>query len=159
MERLVCPRCTGALFHDGSGSGLVMACPSCGNQLELPGERAPGGSFADEMLELECALYGRHPVQGEGRVRGHPFYFRAKWNFWYFTACTRHVEPWLPSSIGPTGDEDGFFLDGEHGGYMLTDYFGTGQDASMMALSVAEAIVRKCAARLLEALDGRRSHQ
>jgi hypothetical protein len=155
LESIFCPRCAGELLHEGSAAGLVVTCPSCGNPLQLPGEKAAEESFRDEALDLECAFHGQHPVQGEGRVRGHPFYFRAKWNFWYFTACTSHADLHIASCIDPTNDEGGFFQHGEYTGYMLTAYFGSGQDASTMSLRVAQAIVRDCAARLLEALEQR----
>lgn len=34
--------------------------------------------------DLEGEIYGQAPVQAEGTVRGHPFYFRARHDGWSF---------------------------------------------------------------------------
>jgi len=116
-------------------------------------DRAPGATFRDDELDLECTFFGQHPVQGEGYVMGYPSYFRAKWNFWHFTVCVSHKSsPVIATLIDPPNDETGFFECGEYRGYMETEYFGTGLDASTMPLHVAEAIVRACAHRCLDAL-------
>ncbi|MFD0724244.1 hypothetical protein [Lysobacter brunescens] len=102
--------------------------------------------FKDETIGLEAHVHGNSPVEGDGMLRGYPFYFRARHAEWSFTLS-------LDPEVDPCGlresDQPGFFIDGEHSGYGLWDYFGSESDASYMHYADAEAIIRYCAQRFL----------
>jgi hypothetical protein len=103
-----------------------------------------------EALGLECHIYGQAPVQADGRLAGHPLYFRARHDFWTFTLCTNaDVDP---SCLRP-GDETGFFRDGEFEGFELTGDYGSPHEASFMPYAEAERLIRECASRYLLATD------
>ena len=107
----------------------------------------------DRTLDLACEIYGQHPVQAEGLVQGHPFYFRAKWDFWTFTVCTNSENPDVPSSLNPPEDKSGFFEDGIHEGFHLSEAFGSDTDASYMNLDIAENVIRDSAQQFVEAVS------
>lgn len=153
IQKLNCPHCDEEfLFEKGSLAGLTLACPKCGEPIQMPGVQAPQRAIRDDALDFDCEIYGHHPVQAEGRVQGNPFYFRAKWDFWTFTVCTNSDNQEIPSCINPRQDENGFFEDGEYRGYYLSESFGSDTAASYMELDVAEAIIRDCVERFVEAL-------
>lgn len=115
--------------------------------LTLPG-RQPA-SFEADTDSFHYRIYGQHPVQAEGFVAGHPFYFRAKWDFWDFTVCTSHDFPDAGSSLDPPDDCQGFFQDGEYLGYHLSQRHGQGTDASYLTVDEARAILEPCLRRFL----------
>ena len=109
-------------------------------------EFEPGRRFHDASLDLEGHLYGRAPIQCDGQLRGHPYYFRARHSGWSFTLCLNaDVDP----SVLREGHAPGFFDDREYRGYALWGDYGTEFEASYMAYDAAEEIVRQCAARFL----------
>lgn len=100
----------------------------------------------DAALLLECRIYGYAPVQADGRLAGHPFYFRARWDHWDFVLCTNaDIDP---SCLGQ-GDEPGPFREGEFEGFALWGDFGSDAEASSMPYAVAERLIRECASRYL----------
>lgn len=152
LQVVQCPRCMNRLFHDGSAAGRVVACPHCHADLAIPADERwhsdPPRALHDGSIALDGEIAGQAPVQAEGRVRGHPFYFRAKWEHWTFTACvSADIDA---SCINPPTDEDGLFRDGEYRGFYLS---GAYPGASFMRYDDAEAIIKRCSRRLLEALD------
>jgi hypothetical protein len=104
----------------------------------------PERHVRDADLGLECHIWGYAPVQGDGRLAGRPFYFRARHSGWSFTLCTN-------ADIDPAalveGDAPGFFSNGEYRGYALWGDYGTDTEASYMPYAVAERLIRECAAR------------
>ncbi|WP_422927250.1 hypothetical protein [Singulisphaera sp. PoT] len=104
----------------------------------------------DAALGLVCHIYGLAPVQADGRLAGHPFYFRARHDFWTFTLCTNaDIDP---SCINPPEENQvGLFRDGEYEGYELAGDYGSprGHEASFMPYAEAERLIRECAARYL----------
>ncbi len=151
LQSVQCLNCGGQIFHDGSVAGRTIPCPDCGEHVQLPGVQPPTGKIHDEALGFDCVIYGRHPVQAEGRVRGHPFYFRAKWDFWTFTVCKNNENPEVPSCINPPKDEPGFFQDGEYQGFYLSGDYGADKDASNMKVDIAGKIIRNCVKKFVEA--------
>lgn len=147
-----CPHCGWDFFHDGSLAGRTIPCPNCKKEFRMPGVEAPQRTVRDEALAFECTIYGHHPVQAEGRVQGHPFYFRAKWGFWTFTVCTNSDNQEIPSSITPPRDEPGLFDDEEYRGFYLSEQWGSDQEAGYMDLDTAEGIIRNCVQRFVEAI-------
>lgn len=111
----------------------------------------PERHVRDAALSLECHIYGHAPVQADGRLAGHPLYFRARWSGWSFTLCTNaDIEPAALSE----GTEPGFFSNGEFRGYALWGDYGTQTEASYLPYSLVERLIRECAARYLaEATD------
>ena len=106
----------------------------------------------DDGLALECRIVGQAPVQADGRLAGHPFYFRARHSGWSFTLCTNaDIDP---AGLFGGGDAQGFFTHDDLCGYELWGDYGTGHDASYMPYTVAERLIRECAVRYLaEARD------
>lgn len=151
-QKIECPHCKAEFFHDGSLAGMTVPCPTCGDSIKMPGTEPPTRSIEDRTLDLACDIYGQHPVQAEGRVRGHPFYFRAKWDFWTFTVRTNSDNEDVPASISPTEEQNGLFDDGDHQGFFLSDAFGSDTAASCMDLDTAETIIRKSAQQFIEAI-------
>lgn len=152
LQVVNCLRCRNRFYHDGSAAGRVIACPNCQADLTIPADERshsdPPRTLRDEGLALIGDIAGQAPVQADGRVRGHPFYFRAKWEHWTFTACvSADIDA---SCINPPADEDGFFRDGDYRGFYLS---GEYPEASFMRYDDAEAIIRQCGRRLLQALD------
>lgn len=48
-------------------------------------------AMTDRYADVEIKwLGGNCPVQAEGRINGHPFYFRARWRYW-----AMHIAPSL----------------------------------------------------------------
>ncbi len=92
-------------------------------------------------LQLSFHLYGCAPVQAEGEVAGHRFYFRARGDAWTFgVARTPDVDP-----VDVFCPEHGFFRGGDYG----SDEF----DASYMPFDDAEAIVCRCAAEFIAGIE------
>ena len=142
LEKIKCTECSFELLHDGSASGLSLKCPECGHDITLPGELPSGCVVKTENYSYE--LYGQHPVQADGEVFGHPLYFRAKWNFWYFTVCTSHDFPDAASSIAPLDNNKGFFVNGDYTGYWIGEDYGKNTDAGSMSVDTAKAIIEEC---------------
>ncbi len=153
LQVVVCPHCNEQLFTDGSAAGREVPCPGCSTTLVLPGQRAPSASVKDEQAGIEYELDGQHPVQANGRVHGHRFYFRAKWDAWSFTLCMTGCDP----SGLVTPEQRGYFSDGEDEGFYLEESFGSETDASYMTPAQAEAIIRACASVFERAQARRRS--
>lgn len=106
----------------------------------------PKRHVLDATLQLDCTIYGRGPVQADGRLIGHPLYFRARHAGWSFTLCVNaDVDP----SALMEGGAPGFFDDGEFRGYVLFGDYGTDHDASYMPYAEAERIIRACAEQFL----------
>jgi hypothetical protein len=98
---------------------------------------------------MSCHIWGFAPVNGEGRVRGAPFYFRARHGAWSFTVCVSHDID--PSCIDPPTDTPGFFVDREYRGYYLSEWYGKEPEASWMKYDEAERIIRDCVQKYLKA--------
>lgn len=108
--------------------------------------------FQDEADSLKCHIYGDCPVQGDGWLRGYPIYFRARGSSWSFIlSCDPEIEP----SGLREGQQPGFFIDDDYGGYALWDDYGSDFDASYMPYEDAEAIIRNCAKRFLKEMNDR----
>ena len=106
----------------------------------------PEKHVQDATLQLDCTIYGRGPVQADGRLIGHPLYFRARHSGWSFTLCVNaDVDP----SALMEGSTSGFFDDGEFRGYVLFGDYGTDHDASHMPYAEAERVIRACAEQFL----------
>jgi hypothetical protein len=77
---------------------------------------------------------GQAPVQAEGMINGHFFYFYARWDGWSFAIA-----------LDPDVDVHG--MSSPQGGFYREDSYGDpgGYDASYMSESVAEEIIRDCA--------------
>lgn len=152
LQVAACPHCNERMFHDGSIAGRTVVCPHCKDSFQIPVNNRwhhdPPRTLRDESTGFECELYGQAPVQAHGRVRGHPFYFRAKWSHWDFTVCVNaDIDA---SCIQPKTDEPGFFDDREYRGFYLGGEFN---EASYMRYDAAEAIMRNCVRQFLEALE------
>lgn len=106
----------------------------------------PERHVQDATLQLDCTIYGRGPVQADGRLIGHPLYFRARHSGWSFTLCVNaDVDP----SALMEGSTSGFFDDGEFRGYVLFGDYGTDHEASHMPYAEAERVIRACAEQFL----------
>ena len=80
------------------------------------------------------------PVQAEGRVAGHPFYFRARFSAWTFAIAL--IDALDPVDIdATTAAATGFFRAGKVAG---------AYGASYMARADAEAIIRALASEFLD---------
>ncbi len=86
---------------------------------------------------LISSLGGAAPVQAEGTVAGHPFYFRARHEHWSFAISEdSSVDP-VDIQTREAGDKHGFFREASYG----TEPFA----ASYLPAIEAEAIIRQCA--------------
>ena len=83
----------------------------------------------------ECELYGEAPVRGDGRVDGHPFYFRARHSHWTFTVCTSHD---LDPSVLRGPDSDGWFTEDDFEGFLHSGDFA---NASRMPYDTARQLI------------------
>lgn len=119
----------------------------------IPGTKPDGWKAKTE--DYEYFIYGHHPVQAEGFVAGHPFYFRSKWDYWDFTVCTSHDFPDAGSSIEPPAGEEGFFRAGEYEGYRIGESYGTGTEASYLSSEISRTILESCLKRFLGDLRSR----
>jgi hypothetical protein len=104
----------------------------------------PERHVRDAALGLDCRIYGHAPVQADGRLCGHPLYFRARWRGWSFTLCTNAD---IDAAALVEGSEPGFFRNGELEGFALWGHYGSDTEASYMPYTVAERLIRECAAR------------
>ncbi len=77
------------------------------------------------------------PVQAEGTVAGHRFYFRARYDRWSFGL----TEDPAADPVDVESAAQGFYCEGEAGGPFA---------ASWMPLDEAEALIRRCAREYLE---------
>jgi hypothetical protein len=154
LQVAVCPDCGRQLFHDGSIAGRTLPCPQCESIVQIPDDNGchhdPKRTLSDGGTGLEGTLYGQAPVQAEGHILGHPFYFRAKWNYWTFTVSVNSDAD--PACIEPKEDEPGFFEVGESQGYYLSGEFN---NASFMRYDDAERIIRDCVQQFILALKQR----
>ena len=98
---------------------------------------------------VEVSLYGEAPVQGDGRVDGHPFYFRARHEHWSFTICISHDID--PSEIPPP-DNDGWFTWDE---FVCYEVSGGYTKASRMPFEKAHELIAKCVAEFRKAIEDR----
>ncbi len=89
------------------------------------------------------SLWGWAPVVAEGRVRGHPFGFRARHEGWTFTALLDGDGD--PDLFDPSEDVDGVYRDGDMRFLYLQ---GTVENASYMAYDDVESVLALCFARL-----------
>ena len=106
----------------------------------------PERCIRDTAVGLECHIYGHAPVQADGRLVGHPLYFRARHDGWSFTLS---LDPEAdPAGMGP-GEQPGFFRAGEFRGYAQWGDYGTGFQASYMPYEVAERLIRQCSEQYL----------
>lgn len=72
------------------------------------------------------------PVQAEGEVKGHPFYFRARGITWSFSAANGQ-------------EQDPVLIDNAKQGFYREGKFKTeGLNASFMPLNIARDIIQKC---------------
>ena len=78
------------------------------------------------------------PVQAEGAVDGHAFYFRARHESWEFAISEDPAVD--PASIQSE----------EHGFYRTAVYPGGPRAASYIPLPEAEALIRRCASEYLK---------
>ncbi len=78
------------------------------------------------------------PVQAEGTVDGHAFYFRARHETWEFAISE---DPALDPAM---------IWSKEHGFYRTAVYPGGPRAASYIPLLEAEALIRRCASEYLE---------
>lgn len=83
-------------------------------------------------------LDGAGPVQGEGTIGTKRFYFRARNHYWTFAVADAGLDPadiQLPWQ-----------------GFLVSDTYGAagGFEASYMARSAAEGIIRRCAELYLD---------
>jgi hypothetical protein len=122
--------------------------------VEVESVYEPERRVRDEAIGLECRIYGHAPVQADGRLLGHPFYFRARWSGWSFTLCNN-------ADIDPAalmeGDKPGMFSNGEFRGFALWGEYGTSTEASYMPYVIAERLIRECAseyARVIQSAGG-----
>ncbi len=112
----------------------------------------PERHIRDAALDLECHIYGHAPVQADGRLAGHPLYFRARFSDWAFVLCTNaDIDP----STLRGANELGFFREGEFEGFELCGEYGSHTEAGYIPYARAEQLIRECALRYLEA-SGRR---
>lgn len=88
-------------------------------------------------LNLEGTICGLSPVQAEGTINGHSFYFRARHDEWSFAISEA-------TDIDPVDIED--IESGEKHGFFKEDSFGKkgGESASYMPLDKAESIILAC---------------
>jgi hypothetical protein len=106
--------------------------------------------MSDEVLSFEFPelqlvgrfLAGRAPVQAEGSVAGHRFYFRARHEAWEFLLSeSPDIDPLdVPS-------KSGFLREGTYG-------LAPSSDASCMAPQAATAIIRRCAEQYFQSNRG-----
>jgi len=85
-------------------------------------------------LDLSGTVYGTSPVQAEGTVNGHSFYFRARHDEWTFSISENsEIDPVDIQTI-EAGKKHGFFKEGEYGQ-------NGAESASYMDFKVAEKII------------------
>lgn len=90
--------------------------------------------MADLNLQMDLTNHGFCPVQVEGTVNGHPFYFRARWDEWSFSIS---LNPDV-DVVGMTSSEGGFYREEKYG--MHRHYA-----ASYMPDEDIETTIRQCA--------------
>lgn len=88
--------------------------------------------ISDEALQLDGRIFGSAPVQGEGRIGGVPFYFRARWNEWTFAVASRD-------------EADPVLVESSSAGFFRSGCVGDRDEASYMSLDDAEELIRICA--------------
>ena len=111
-------------------------------------------------LSLDGQLYGQCPVQGEGRIAGYYFYFRARGAHWtcaaYFDLA--NPEPSHFAGLEPDAHDQLFEVDGVSGYVHCGDY-GSNFDAGYMPYEDAEYFVRIFARDFLTKLQERSALQ
>ena len=92
-------------------------------------------------LRLAYRLTGFCPVQGWGIVERYPFYFRARWEEWSFSASEDpNVDP-VDIQMEAQGAAHGFFRE---------EAYGAGPyDAGWMPLDEAETLIQRCTSEYL----------
>lgn len=93
--------------------------------------REPGLHLVGEFTCTAC------PVQAEGSIASHPFYFRARWDRWSFAvSLSPSVDP-----VDVSSASQGFFRESKYG--------SGDSDAGYMPLEEARAVVLRCAREYL----------
>ena len=90
------------------------------------------------------------PVQYEGTVEGHPFYFRARYDGWFFAVAATLDEAINAPSFDEANSGDMF----PNGAFVREAQWGDGPfTASYMPVEEAERIIRWCAEAYMEAIQ------
>jgi hypothetical protein len=111
----------------------------------------PERHVRDAALDLECVIYEHAPVQADGRLAGHPLYFRARFSNWAFVLCTNaDIDP--SALAGGVGRNPGFFREGEFEGFEVWGDYGSYMEASYMPYARAEQLIRECASQYFSAV-------
>ncbi len=163
LEIAICTGCGKRLLHDGSIAGAELTCHHCQTPIKIPGE-----TCRNQVVESDYSfdIYGHHPIQAEGRVLGHPFYFRAKYDFWDFTVVTSHQHTEEASYCNAPEVTHGYFRiinkEGpqdkvEWEGYWIDGYYGEDYDAGGMHHELAIDIIQRCITQFIE--DEQSQHQ
>jgi len=94
-------------------------------------------------LKLEGEINGFGPVQGEGTINNHPFYFRARHNEWSFAISEHQEMDPVDIQFIETGKKYGF--------YKEMKYCDKRQElASYISLVEAEKIIIDCCKEYLK---------
>jgi hypothetical protein len=128
-----CPFCLQDIPHDES-----RTCSHCRRPRLPQTEDSPNYLRVMPELDLLVYIYGNCPVQADGRVRGNPFYFRARHDAWTFVACLDSENMDLASSIQPSEDVGGPFIDSGHRGWYAS---GDWQNAGWMKENEAASLI------------------
>lgn len=67
--------------------------------------------MSEPDIQMDLSGYGHCPVQLEGTVNGHPFYFHARWDGWCFSIA---LDP-LADRYTMSSSEGGFYREGDYG--------------------------------------------
>jgi hypothetical protein len=74
---------------------------------------------------------GKCPVQAEGTIDGHPFYFRSRWNRWAF-------------AVDPEGDPTGILM-GVKEGFVRREIYGEPPEAGHISAETVLKLIERCA--------------
>lgn len=97
-------------------------------------------------VELRGKISGFCLVQGVGTVAGRAFYFRARWQHWWFRVTERHE---IRESIRPDGRREFVLDEGQTFFSRHADWGASQYEASWMPLVEAERVIRVCVAEYL----------
>ena len=105
-------------------------------------------TFSDETLGLSGVIGGNAPVQGEGRVFGYPFYFRARDKEWTCAIYLDRAHPFPENLAGAEPfDHEVFFVEWGIAGFV---HCGEDENASFIPYERAEQLIRTCAASFIK---------
>jgi hypothetical protein len=107
-------------------------------------------TILDESLGLSGFVGGNAPVQGEGRVFGYPFYFRARGVGWTCAIYLNREYPWASDNyagVEPDDAHDVFFVESGVAGFV---HSGDDDNASYMPVEKAKQLIRACAASFIQ---------